>query len=301
MSEAELERLARAYVRAIADFIGPDRDIPAPDMYTNAQTMAWMMDEYSRIAGKTTFGSVTGKPILLGGSEGRTEATAGGGWYAIEETAREAGIGLSGASVAIQGFGNVGYHAARIGGSVFGAKIVAVSDSKGGVLNRDGLDAAALAAHKKRTGTVRSFPDGEQIDNRDLLELDVDILIPAALENVITSENAARVHAKIIAEFGNGPTTIDADTVLFSRGVRLIPDILCNAGGVIVSYYEMVQNFNLDHWPEAQVNIRLKRKMVETCRAVSRLAGKNNVDLRRAAYTIAVNRLVQAMRLRGWV
>ncbi|MEN6609472.1 MAG: Glu/Leu/Phe/Val dehydrogenase [Methanoregulaceae archaeon] len=303
MSEGELERMTREYTRAIADFIGPDRDIPAPDMYTNDQTMAWMMDEYSRIRGRTTFGSVTGKPVLLGGSEGRTEATARGGWYAIEVAAKEAKMDLSRARVAIQGFGNVGYHAALIGSTVFGARIIAVSDSRGGVVDRsgNGLDIAALAEHKKKSGTVGTFPGGEPIGNRELLEVDADILIPAAVENVITEENASRIRAGLIAEFANGPATIGADAALFTRGITVVPDILCNAGGVIVSYYEMVQNFNLDHWPADQVNTRLKTKMSETYRDVALLATGNHVDLRRAAYTIAVNRIVTAMRLRGWI
>jgi glutamate dehydrogenase (NAD(P)+) len=301
LSAGELERLSRAYIRAIADFIGPDRDIPAPDMYTDARVMAWMMDEYSRIKGKTIFGATTGKPVLLGGSEGRTEATARGGWDAIGEAAAKTGLDLNHATVAIQGFGNVGYHAAALGSSVHAVKIVAVSDSRGGTYNGDGLDIAKLAAHKKKEGTVSSYPGGVPITNADLLELEADILIPAALEQVITTENAGRVKAKILAEFANGPTTIGADKVLFSRGIHVIPDILCNAGGVIVSYFEMVQNFNLDHWPETQVNTRLRKRMVETYLAVYELAEKNSVDLRSAAYTIAVNRLVAAMQLRGWV
>jgi glutamate dehydrogenase (NAD(P)+) len=301
MSHRELERLSRAYIQAVCHFIGPDRDIPAPDVYTDASVMAWMMDEYSKIVQKTTFGVITGKPVSLGGSEGRDDATARGGWCIIREAAKDTGLILEGARVAIQGFGNVGANAALIGPDLFSCTVVAVSDSSGGIYSRNGLDIRALLAHKEKTGRVTDFPGAENITNAELLELDVDILIPAALENVITLANASRIKARLIAEFANGPVSGEADALLHSRGVPILPDILCNGGGVIVSYFEMVQNFNLDHWDADEVNRRLERKMVIAYKAVHDLAFKNNVPLRQAGYTIAVGRVVKAMKFRGWV
>jgi len=301
MSMAELERLSRAYIVAIYEVIGPDRDIPAPDVYTNQQVMAWMMDEYAKIAGRASFGSITGKPLPLGGSEGRQEATALGGWYAVHAAAEKVEISVSGARVAVQGFGNVGYNAAKIGAETFGAKIVAVSDSKGGIFSEEGLDIPAVAAYKEKTGSVVGFPGAVPLSNTELLEQDVDILIPAALENAITIKNASSIRAKLVAEFANGPTSLEADPILFNRGVHVIPDFLCNAGGVIVSYYEMVQNSNLDHWDVEEVNNRLKKRVSETYRAVFDLAKNNRVDLRQAAYTIAATRVIAAMQLRGWI
>lgn len=301
MSTGELERLSRTYIQSIYHIIGPDRDIPAPDVYTDARTMAWMMDEYSKLAQKTTFGVITGKPVSLGGSEGRVDATAMGGWFTLREAASDRGLELSGARVAIQGFGNVGSHAARIGQHLFGCKIVAVSDSRGGIISNLGLDIPALFAYKEKTGSVMDFPGSRNISNQELLELDVEILIPAALENVITLANAGQVKAKIVAEFANGPLDTDADAFLHTHNILVIPDFLCNGGGVIVSYFEMVQNANLDHWEEGEVYRRLEQKMVDAYRSVRDLASRNNVTMRKAAYSIAVERVVQAMRLRGWV
>ena len=301
MSRGEIERLSRAYIQAVCHFIGPDRDIPAPDVYTDASMMAWMMDEYSKIVQKTTFGVITGKPVSLGGSEGREDATARGGWFIIREAAKDIGIFLEGAQVAIQGFGNVGANAALIGPELFSCTVVAVSDSRGGVYSRNGLDIRALLAHKEKTGSVADFPGAENITNDELLELEVDILIPAALENVITLDNASRIKARLIAEFANGPVSSDADALLHSRGMLILPDILCNGGGVIVSYFEMVQNFNLDHWDAEEVNQRLEKKMVSAYKVVRDLAFKNNVPMRQAGYTIAVGRVVKAMKSRGWV
>jgi len=301
MSLPELERLSRAYIQGIYELIGPDRDIPAPDVNTNAQVMGWMMDEYSKLAGRSSFGAVTGKPLPLGGSEGRTDATALGGWYAVSEAALGLGMDLRGARVAIQGFGNVGYHAAFLGAREFGCRIIAVSDSRGGIRRMGGLDIPAVASHKKATGSVTGFPGSERISNDELLATDTDILIPAALENVITERNAGDVRARIVAEFANGPTTPGADRILFGRGVHVIPDFLCNAGGVIVSYFEMIQNADLDHWDAEVVNAKLKKKIIGTYRQVSDLARKSGVDLRQAAYTIAANRVVAAMQLRGWI
>jgi glutamate dehydrogenase (NAD(P)+) len=301
MSPGELERLSREYIQRIYHIIGPDRDIPAPDMYTDADTMAWMMDEYSKISQKTTFGVITGKPVTLGGSEGRVDATAMGGWYAIREAAGEIGMDPGMATVAIQGFGNVGANAALLGSEQFGCRVIAVSDSAGGILDPSGLDIRAVIAHKKKTGSVLDFPGAEDITNRKLLELNVDVLIPAAMENVITLANADSVKARIVAEFANGPIDIDADALLHMRKILVIPDVLCNGGGVIVSYFEMVQNSNLDHWERDEVYHRLERKMMDAYREVWKLSSANNVPMRQAAYAIAVARVVEAMRLRGWV
>uniref|UniRef100_UPI002609805A Glu/Leu/Phe/Val family dehydrogenase n=1 Tax=uncultured Methanofollis sp. TaxID=262500 RepID=UPI002609805A len=237
LSEGELERLSRGYIMGVSRIIGPHTDIPAPDVYTSPKVMAWMMDEYSRIVGRTTFGVITGKPLSVGGSEGREDATARGGWYVVAEAAKDAGIDLRGATVAIQGFGNVGTHAAVLGQYLAGVRVVAVSDSKGGVLNRNGLEVRRLEDHKEKTGSVRDFPGAENITNEELLALDVDILIPAALENTVTAENAPQVRAKIVAEFANGPVTNDAEAVLKGKGTVIVPDLLCNAGGAVVSYY----------------------------------------------------------------
>ncbi|MDD1659295.1 MAG: Glu/Leu/Phe/Val dehydrogenase [Methanomicrobiales archaeon] len=301
LSPGELERLSRAYIRSIYPVIGPDQDIPAPDVYTNPQIMAWMMDEYSKCVMKTTFGAITGKPLAVGGSEGRLDATARGGWFAIEEAARGLGMGLKDATVAVQGFGNAGSYAASLARSLFGCRVVAVSDSRGGIFRREGLDTGEVLRHKEKTGSVVGFPGGDPITNENLLELEVDILIPAALENVITDRNAAHVKAGILAELANGPTTLEADEILSSQGVYVIPDILCNGGGVIVSYLEMVQNFSMDQWSEADVHSRLAERMQTAYRAVDGLSRSYGTNPRRAAYTIAVKRVVEAMRTRGWL
>ena len=301
LSAGEQERLSRAYIQEIAGFIGPDRDIPAPDVGTNAQTMAWMMDGYSKIAGKTTFGAFTGKPLNIGGSERRDDATARGGWFVIGEAAKDLGITLDNATVAIQGFGNVGEHAALLARPLCGCRVIAVSDSSGGVLNRDGLDIPKLRDHKKRTGSVRGSGLGEEITNEQLLGLDVDILIPAALENAITPVNMDTVRAKTIVEFGNGPVSAEAINHLEARGVAILPDVICNAGGVIVSYFEMIQNLNMDHWDRDVIDARLKKTMTETYREVRRASEKNSLSLRRTAYSLAVNHVLEAMKIRGWV
>lgn len=301
LSQHELEGLSRAYIRGIYSIIGPDRDIPAPDVYTNPQVMAWMMDEYSKCVMKTTFGVTTGKPTAVGGSEGRLDATARGGWFAIREATRGLGLDLKDATVAVQGFGNVGYHAASLGRSLFGCRVIAVSDSRGGIFRREGLDPGEVMRHKEESGSVVGFPESDTITNEDLLELEADILIPAALENVITGKNAGHVRARILAELANAPTTLEADEVLSGNGVHVIPDILCNGGGVIVSYLEMVQNFSMDQWTEADVHARLSARMEAACRAVDGLSRSYGTSPRRAAYTIAVKRVVEAMRARGWV
>ena len=301
LSQGELERLSRTYIDKVFQFIGPDQDIPAPDVYTTPQIMSWMMDEYSKIAGKNQFGVITGKPMCIGGSVGRTDATARGGWYCVREAAKEFGIDLKGATVAIQGYGNAGYHAALLGQTLFGSTIVAVSDSKGGIYNPACLDAQAVYKHKAQTGSVIGFPGSEPISNEDLLELDVDILVPAALEHVITGENAPNIKAKIVAEAANGPTTPEADDILYEKGVHVIPDFLCNAGGVTVSYFEMVQNFNRYCWTEEEVHERLDEKMTTAYHATLRGSKKYGVNMRRSAYVVAIERVVEAMQTRGWV
>ncbi|MDK2991450.1 MAG: glutamate dehydrogenase [Clostridiales bacterium] len=301
MSQGELERLSRAYIRAIHPFIGPDKDIPAPDVYTNPQIMAWMADEYSKACGKNQFGVVTGKPLAVGGSAGRGDATARGGLYTVREAAKALGVDLKGARVAIQGFGNAGYYAAVLAQSMLGCKIVAVSDSRGGIFNEQGIDPEEAKAHKDKTGSVVELAGTSPITNEALLELDVDILIPAALENVITERNAANVKAKIVAELANGPTTPEADDILYKNGVHVIPDFLCNAGGVTVSYFEMVQNLYMYYWDEAEVHERLDKKMTVAYKSVFDTSKQYEINMRQAAYVVAVKRVAEAMKLRGWV
>lgn len=301
MSEGELERLSRAYIRALHPFIGPDKDIPAPDVYTTPQIMAWMMDEYSKIAGKNQFGVVTGKPLPVGGSIGRGDATARGGLYTVREAARTLGLDLKEAKIAIQGYGNAGYYAATLAQEMFGSKIIAISDSKGGVLNEEGIDPQKAKDHKNQTGSVIGLAGTKPISNEELLELDVDILVPAALENVITKENAPNIKAKIIAELANGPTTPEADEILFKNNVHVIPDFLCNAGGVTVSYFEMVQNFYMYYWEEKEVHERLDQKMTTAYKAVLETSREFKINMRQAAYVVAVKRVAEAMKLRGWV
>ncbi|HRT93239.1 MAG TPA: Glu/Leu/Phe/Val dehydrogenase [Planctomycetota bacterium] len=301
MSTTELERLSRAYVEAVGRILGPEKDVPAPDVYTTPQIMAWMMDEYSKLIGHNAFGVITGKPPALGGSAGRGDATARGGWYCVREAAKELGIDLAKATVAIQGYGNAGSFAAILGKELFGAKIVAISDTRGGILNPKGIDPRAALEHKNRTGSVAGLPGTQAITNEEILELDVDILWPSAIENVITGRNAGRVKAKIVAEAANGPTTPEADKILYMKGVHVIPDFLCNAGGVTVSYFEMVQNFNHYYWPEKQVHEMLDAKMTDAYHAVLTTSKRHNAHMRLAAYAVAVQRVAEAVRLRGWV
>jgi glutamate dehydrogenase (NAD(P)+) len=300
LSERELERLSRAYIDAIAWIMGPERDIPAPDVYTTPQIMGWMMDEYSKLRGHSTPGAITGKPLSLWGSLGRDDATARGTWYAIREAARVIGIDLSKARVAIQGFGNAGTFSATLGLELFGCKVVAVSDSKGGVYNPNGLAYDEVRAHKTSTDSVVGFPGGQMISNADILEADVDILIPAALESQITVDNAPRIKARIVAEAANGPTTPEADALLHKRGVFVIPDFLCNAGGVTVSYFEWVQNQRGMPWELEDVHRRLDRKMTRAFAEVLESSRKHNVDMRTGAYCVAVARVAEAVRARGW-
>lgn len=301
MSGGELERLSRAYVRAIYQFIGPEKDVPAPDVYTTPQVMAWMMDEYSSISGRTQFGVVTGKPVCIGGSCGRSDSTARGGMYTIREAARTLGVDLSRATVAIQGYGNAGYNAAKLCSELFGTKIVAVCDSKGGVYCDAGVKPDEANRCKAATGSVCNLPSTRSITNEELLELEVDILIPAAVENVITENNAPNIKARIVAELANGPTTPEADDILHENGVHVIPDFLCNAGGVTVSYFEMVQNFYMYFWPETEIQEQLDRKMTTAYYSVLNASREYSINMRQAAYVLAIRRVVEAMQLRGWI
>ena len=298
LSKNELERLTRRYAYEISPIIGPDRDIPAPDVYTDSQTMAWIMDTYSMTHGNCSPGVVTGKPTYLGGSFGRNEATARGCLFVIRSACETLGIKLKGATVVIQGFGNAGAIAAELLAQQ-GAVIIAVSDTRGCIVNRQGLDVAALLAHKAGTGSVTGFVGSEPITNDALLALACDILVPAALENQITLENVDVIQARIIAEAANGPTTPDADQALHGRGVMVIPDILANAGGVTVSYFEWVQDLQELFWDEDDVNRRLERVMVKSFNDVHAMAKKHDVDLRTGAYILAIDRVATATRSRG--
>ncbi len=301
LSETELERLARGYMRNIARYVGLTNDVPAPDVYTNPRIMAWMMDEYEILKGTKEPGVITGKPLELGGSAGRGDATARGGIYVVREAAKTLGINLQGATAAIQGYGNAGTFAHKLAEEILGLKVVAVSDSRGGIYNANGLSAAETMALKAQSGSVINAKGVDQITNEELLELDVDVLFPAALENVITARNADNIKAKISAELANGPTTPEADEVLFQNGVYVIPDFLCNAGGVTVSYFEMVQNAYQFYWPEEMVHERLDQKMTKAYHAVHQMAQAKKVNNRVAAYLVAVDRVARAVQLRGWV
>ena len=301
LSETELERLSRAYINQVWQFIGPDKDVPAPDVYTTPQIMAWMMDEYSKLAGRNSFGCITGKPVCIGGSCGREDATARGGMYTIREAAQGLGINLKNATVAIQGYGNAGCNAAFLCKELFGANVVAVSDSKGGAYDKNGLNLESVCDYKTATRSVVDSPHTTVITNEELLELDVDILIAAALENVITEENAGNIEARILAELANGPTTPEADKILHEKGVHVIPDFLCNAGGVTVSYFEMVQNISMYCWRIEEVYERLDEKMTAAYRSVLDASRGYGINMRQAAYVVAVDRVVEAMRMRGWV
>jgi len=301
MSTGELERVSRGYIDAIWELIGPDRDIPAPDVYTNPQIMGWMMDEYSKLKGCCMPGVITGKPLTIGGSLGRGDATARGGVYTVIEAAKHLGIDLSAATVAIQGYGNAGSYAAILMRDLTKSKIIGVSDSKSGIYNKQGLDPRKVLQHKEETGSVINFSQAENISSAELLELKVDVLYPAGLETVITEKNAPRIRAKIVGELANGPTTPEADEVLYRNGVFDIPDFLCNAGGVTVSYFEWVQSLNRYYWDEEEVHQRLSEKMTKAFQAILAESLKRKVHMRAAAYVVAVNRVAEAMKMRGWV
>ena len=301
LSDSEKERLARAYIRAVGRILGVTKDVPAPDVYTTPQIMAWMMDEYETLLGEAHPGVITGKPIAVGGSQGRGDATARGGMHVVREAARHLGIDLKGAKVAIQGFGNAGQFAATLAEELLGCKVIAASDSKDGVMNADGLDARKLVDHKLTTGSVAGFPGATAISNEDLLELDVTVLFPAALESVITKANAPRIKAKISCELANGPTTPEADEILNKNGVFVIPDFLANAGGVTVSYFEQVQNTYNYYWTAAEVDRRLDEKMTKAFNDVYEVYKSRKVNMRVAAYLVAVSRVAEACKLRGWI
>lgn len=298
-SKAEVERISRGFMEAIADFVGPDKDIPAPDVYTTPQIMAWMMDTYSRLKGTYSPGVITGKPLIVGGSKGRNEATAQGCVYTILAALEDKGLPVENATVAIQGYGNAGRIAARLL-SEAGCKVVAVSDSKCGIYDANGLD-LEVVGNLKDNSSIAEYGQSHIITNQELLELEVDILVPAALENVITAANADNIKAKIIAEAANGPTTPEADRILFSKDITVIPDILANAGGVTVSYFEWVQNLQHYYWSEAEVLDRLKTNMIISYEAVRDMSNEFKTDFRTAAYMISIKRIASAMEARGWI
>ena len=301
LSETEKERLARAYIRAIAKSIGVTRDVPAPDVYTTPQIMSWMMDEYETIVGESHPGVITGKPIPLGGSQGRLDATARGGIYIVREAAKSYGIDLQGQTMAIQGFGNVGQNAALLGEQLLGLKLVAASDSKGGVHNASGINSQALIDHKLRHGRLSGFPGADPITNEELLQLKVTVLFPAALEDVITADNASGLRCRMVCELANGPTTPEADAILYAGGVIVLPDFLANAGGVTVSYFEQVQNAYNFYWELEEVQQRLGEKMTRAFGAVHAMSRREKINMRQAAYLVAVARVAEACKLRGWV
>ncbi len=300
LSMGELERLSRAYIRQVGRIIGLEKDSPAPDVYTTPQIMAWMMDEFSFLKGQNEFGVITGKPLPLGGSAGRGDATARGGMFCLREAANLLNVELKGATGAIQGYGNAGSFAHMLAEELFGMKIVAVSDSRGGIYNPDGMLYEEVFKFKKETGKVGGFPGSKEITNEELLELDVDVLFPSALESVITASNAENIKAKISVELANGPTSPEADLILYKNGVYIIPDFLANAGGVTVSYFEMVQNAYDYYWDLETVHERLDKKMTSAFHAVHKTREEHKVHSRLAAYMVAINRVAEAVSLRGW-
>jgi glutamate dehydrogenase/leucine dehydrogenase len=299
MTMDELERMTRRFASELVGFIGPDRDIPAPDVYTTPQTMAWIMDTYSMNKGHSVPGVVTGKPLSIGGSKGRNEATGRGCVYTIFEAAKQLNFKLNGATAVVQGFGNAGSVAAKLLAAEHGMKIIAVNDSTGGAYNKNGLDMPALLEHKEKTGKVKGFRGSEDIGNDDLLTLKCEVLVPAALENAITGIIAPKIETRIIAEAANGPTTPEADRILYEKGVFILPDILANAGGVTVSYFEWVQDNYSFFWKEKDVNDNLREVMVNSFAEVLQTAQKRKIDMRRAAYVLAVDRVAEAIRVRG--
>jgi glutamate dehydrogenase (NAD(P)+) len=301
MSEREKQRLARAYMRAVARILSVSKDVPAPDVYTTPQIMAWMMDEYEVIVGQHHPGVITGKPIPLGGSEGRGDATARGGVYVLREAGKVLGIDLKGKTMAIQGFGNAGQFAALLGPEILGLKLLAASDSKGGIYNPKGLDPKQVVDYKLKKGSLQGFPGAEAITNEQLLELEVTVLFPSALENVITAANVSKIKCRISCELANGPTTPEADEVLYAKNIFVLPDFLANAGGVTVSYFEQVQNTYNFYWPLEEVHKRLDEKMTKAFHGVHQMYQREKVNMRQAAYLISVARVAEACKLRGWV
>ncbi|MBI9100093.1 MAG: Glu/Leu/Phe/Val dehydrogenase [Spirochaetaceae bacterium] len=301
LSEGEKERLARAFIRAVARDIGTQSDVPAPDVNTTPQIMAWMMDEYEAINQGSVPGIITGKPLALGGSKGRTDATARGGLITVREAAKALDLELEGKSMIIQGFGNVGKWCAILAKEMLGVNVIAVSDEYGAIINEQGLDIDQLCKHYDRTGSVKDFPGTKAITNTELLETKCYILVPAAIEGVITEKNVHKLDCKILLELANGPTTPEADEILYKKGTFLIPDFLANAGGVTVSYFEQVQNTYNYYWELEEVHKRLDDKMTSAFSAVFEMAQAEKIDMRQAAYLVAVKRVAEAAKLRGWV
>jgi len=302
LSMGEQQRLARGYIRAVGRVLGVTKDVPAPDVYTNPQIMAWMMDEYETMHGESHPGVITGKPLTLGGSLGRMDATARGGVYCVREAGKIRKTDWSTATYAVQGFGNAGQFAASLHKELLGdSKFVAASDSRGGIYCGDGMDPEHVIQWKKDHGSLEGYPNSEPISNADLLELEVDVLYPSALENVINRENANNIRAKILCELANGPTTPAADKILHEKGVVVLPDFMANAGGVTVSYFEQVQNIYQYYWSLDRVHTRLDRKMTDAFHAVWETANREGVHMRLAAYLVAVQRVAQAVRDRGWL
>lgn len=300
LSFGELERLSRKYIDMIYKYIGPDEDIPAPDVYTTSRIMAWMMDEYSKLIGSHQPAAITGKPKIVGGSQGRGTATARGGFFVLREALKVKNDEFQKLTAAVQGFGNAGSFVTQFLTEA-GVKVVAVSDSKGGIYNQNGLSYDAVLDHKRTTGSVIDFNGTENITNEELLELDVDILVPAAIENVITEKNADRIKARYILELANGPVDPQADGILHEKGVFVLPDVLANAGGVTVSYFEWVQNRMGYYWNRKEVLEKLDDVMTNAFHGVYKAMKDYNVDARRAAYILALNRIIDAMKIRGWI
>ena len=301
MSEAEKERVARGYVRAIGHNIDPWLDVPAPDVGSNAQIMTWMLDEYETMTHRRLPGVITGKPLGMGGSEGRAEATARGGWYVAREAAKAFNVPLQGKTMAIQGFGNVGSFAASIGEEMFGMKLVAISDVAGAIRNPNGINIKALFEHYEKNKTLAGCPDTEEIPRDELLFQECDLLIPAALEGVITEKNVGNVKTKMILELANGPTTPEADNILAGRNIVVLPDFLANAGGVTVSYFEQVQNCYNYYWDLETVRSSLDKKMTQACKDIFERTLREKSTVRDAAYCVSVARVAAACKLRGWV
>ncbi len=305
LNDVELENLCRSYIRAIGEFIGPKVDVPAPDVYTTPQEMAWMMDEYSNLVGHNEFGVITGKPLEVGGSAGRFDSTAMGGMYVLREAAKLKKINLKKARIAIQGFGNAGNFAFDLSKRLFGSKIVAISDSSGAIYSEKGLDYQKLKLAKKETGSIDGYKGAQKLTNEELLELDVDVLIPAAIENQITEKNADKINTKILLELANGPVTPGADEILFDKGIFDLPDFLVNSGGVIVSYFEWVQNLQSFYWTEQDVYKRLDAIITKSFKDVIKTQTEyksygKKISPRMAAYIIAVGRVAASMKVRGW-
>jgi len=295
LSEAELERLSRSYIRAIYKLIGPDEDIPAPDMYTTPEIMAWMVDEYSKLVGKDTPAVITGKPIEAGGSEGRTEATGQGGVYILERLMEKMNVKPTDVTIGVQGAGNVGYYFAKLAQEA-GFKIIALSDSQVAIYRTEGIELEKVMKYKEQNGSFKGVEGYEQVTNDDLLELEVDVLVPAAIENVITETNATRIKARYILELANGPVTPEADKILHKKGVLFVPDILANSGGVTVSYFEWLQNKAGEHWTKEEVNNKLREKMIKAFDDVYTSMTELNCDMRMGAYALAVKKVGEALK-----